>query len=358
MVYFGSNKFHRSLDQGKEWDITSQDLTKGGKKGNVPYGTLTSIDESPLQFGLIYVGSDDGLVHVSKDGGNTWKNISSGLDADQWVSRVEASNFKKDRVYVALNGYRFDNFESMVYSSDDGGSTWVQIGKNLPMEPVNVIKEDPVNENLLYVGTDHGLYVSLDRGETFSIMDKTLPHVPVHDLVVQSTAGDLVIGTHGRSIYRASVKELEKLDNKLLAKSVHLFGVDNPTYSSRWGNVRYVKWYGYFEPEMSIPVYTKDSGIAKVNVYSKKGTLLYSADKSLEKGLNYMQYDLSLDADKLAAYTKELKKAKSNNVDNLKKKDNENFYLIQGDFKLEVIINGQKTSTDFKIKEPKKRPGR
>ena len=124
VVYFGSNKFHRSLNQGDDWDITSEDLTKGGKKGNVPYGTLTSIDESPLHFGLIYVGSDDGLVHVSKDGGNTWKNISAGLETDQWVSRVEASNFSENRVYVALNGYRWDKFDAMVYRSDDGGSSW------------------------------------------------------------------------------------------------------------------------------------------------------------------------------------------------------------------------------------------
>jgi hypothetical protein len=189
-------------------------------------------------------------------------------------------------------------------------------------------------------------------------MDKTLPHAPVHDLVVQPTAGDLVIGTHGRSIYRASVKELEKLNSKILAKPVHVFGVDNPTFSTRWGNIRYVKWYGHYEPEMLVPVYVKDGGIAKVNVYSKKGTLLYSADKSLEKGINYVQYDLSLDADKLAEYTKELKKTKLDPVDDLKKKDNDNFYLIQGDYKLEVSINGQKASVGFKIKEARQRSGR
>lgn len=358
VVYFGSNKFHRSLNQGNDWDITSKDLTKGGKKGNVPYGTLTTIDESPLQFGLIYLGSDDGLVHVSKDGGNTWNNISSGLKVDQWVSRVEASNFSKQRVYVSLSGYRYDNFESMVYVSNDAGESWEQIGKDLPMEPVNVIKEDPVNENLIYVGTDHGLYVSLDRGKTFSIVDKDLPHVPVHDLVIQTTAKDLVIGTHGRSIYRVSVKELEQIDNNLIAKPVHVFSIDNPTYSSRWGNIRYVKWYGYTEPEISVPIYVKEGGIAKINIFSKKGTLLYSADKSLEKGLNYIQYDLSLDADKQAAFSKELQKAKSKTADNLKKKDNDNFYLVQGEYEIEVTIGGQKASVSFKIKEPRQRPSR
>jgi photosystem II stability/assembly factor-like uncharacterized protein len=358
IVYFGSNKFHRSLNQGDDWDITSEDLTKGGKKGNVPYGTLTTIDESPLQFGLIYVGSDDGLVHVSKDGGNTWKNISKGLEADQWVSRVEASNFDKNRIYVAMNGYRWDRFDAMIYRSDDGGSSWERIGLNLPMEPVNVIQEDPVNENLLYVGTDHGLYVSLDRGKSFMILDKNLPHVPVHDLVIQPTAGDLVIGTHGRSIYRVKVTELEKLDSKLMAKPVHLFTVKAPSYSSRWGNTRFAQWYGYFEPEMIVPLYVKDGGIAKLNIYSKDGTLLYSGDRNLEKGLNYLRYDLTLDADKLAGFEKELKKAKSDKMADLKKKDNDNFYLLEGDYKLEVTINSNSAATNFKIKEGRKRPGR
>ena len=358
VVYFGSNKFHRSLSQGDEWDLTSEDLTKGGKKGDVPYGTLTSIDESPLQFGLIYVGSDDGLVHVTKDGGNTWKNISAGLESDQWVSRVEASNFSKDRIYVALNGYRWDKFDAMLYKSDDGGSTWQEIGADLPMEPVNVIKEDPVNENLLYVGTDHGLYISLNRGKTFMIMDKKLPHVPVHDLVIQSTAGDLVVGTHGRSLYRINVKELQQMNDKIIAKSIHIFGVKDTNYNARLGDVRYVKWYGFFESSVTVPVYAKDSGIAKLNVYSKEGTLLYSGDKAVDKGLNYLTYDLSIDADKVDGFSKELKKAKSDKAEVLTKKDNDNFYLVQGEYKIEVSLNGSSATTMFKVKEGRKRPGR
>lgn len=357
VVYFGSNKFHRSLNQGDDWDITSEDLTKGGKKGNVPYGTLTSIDESPLQFGLIYIGSDDGLVHVSKDGGNTWKNISAGLETDQWVSRVEASNFSKKRVYVALNGYRWDMFDAMVYRSDDGGSTWVRIGTDLPKEPVNVIKEDPVNENLLYVGTDHGLYISLDRGETFMIMDKSLPHVPVHDLVIQPNAQDLVIGTHGRSIYRASVKELEQLDTRLMAKGVHMFGVDDATYSTRWGDW-WNQWYGATEPSVILPVYVKDGGIGKIDVYSKSDLLLYSKQISLDKGINYVVYDLTINADKLDGFTRELKKAKSENLDGLKQKNNENFYIIEGDYKIDITVNGATDSSELKVKEGGKRQER
>ena len=358
VVYFGSNKFHRSLDQGNNWDLTSGDLTKGGKKGNVPYGTLTSIDESPLQFGMIYVGSDDGLVHVSKDGGNTWTNISAGLPEDQWVSRVEASNFDKDRVYVTLNGYRWDKFDAMVYVSEDAGKTWTMIGQELPAEPVNVIKEDPVNQDLLYVGTDHGIYVSLDRGQTFMPLDKKLPHVAVHDLVVHPKVHDLVIGTHGRSIYRVSVKELQQLSPQITDKSVHVFDIDKTRYNARWGSTRYASWYGYITGSTTIPIFAQNGGIGKLKVYSKAGTLLYSDNVTVEKGLNYHNYDLTINADKVAAYQKELKKAKSDQQDNLKKKEDDNFYLLPGEFKVEVIVNGQSGSSMLKIEEGRKRPSR
>ena len=357
VVYFGSNKFHRSLDQGNDWELNSKDLTKGGKKGNVPYGTLTTIDESPLQFGLIYVGSDDGLVHISNDGGNTWTNISAGLPADQWVSRVEASNFSKKRVYVTLNGYRWDKFDAMVYRSDDNGSSWTKIGNNLPHEPVNVIKEDPFNEDLLYVGTDHGLYVSLDRGKSFMILDKNLPHVAVHDLVIQSSARDLVIGTHGRSIYRANVKELQKLNSKILATPVHVFDIKKTTFSDRWGNSRYT-WYNPTMPSVTVPVYAQKEGIGKINIYSKGGVLLYSKDHSLVLGLNYLEYSLQINPDKLSAFSKALKKEKSDQMEHLKKKDDDNFYLIPGEYRVELLLDGESDSKTLLISKPRERSPR
>ena len=155
ILYIGAQKVFRSMDRGKHWQAISEDLTKGGKKGDVPYGTLTSIHESPLKFGLIYAGSDDGLVHVTKDGGVTWQRISDSLPQNYWISRVQASAHRESRCFVALNGYRWDNFEALLFRSDDYGQTWQQIGKNLPPEPINVIREDPQNEQILYVGTDH-----------------------------------------------------------------------------------------------------------------------------------------------------------------------------------------------------------
>ncbi len=151
ILYMASERLHRSFNQGDDFEAISGDLTTGGRKGDVAFSTLSTIHESPLTFGLLYVGSDDGLVHVSKDGGVSWENITAGLPKDMWVSRIQASAFEKGRVYAVLNGYRWDNFDAMAYMSEDYGKTWTKIGKDLPLEPLNVIKEDPSNADILYV---------------------------------------------------------------------------------------------------------------------------------------------------------------------------------------------------------------
>ena len=239
IVYFGSNHFHRSTNRGDSMITMTPDLSNGKKEGNVPYGTLTTIAESPLRFGLIYTGTDDGNVHVTKDGGYTWEQLNQATQIispkksaksqtstpvitgaklqtnNLWVSRVLASQHKEGRVYVTLNGYRFDNFAPYVYTSDDYGKTWNQIGKDLPNEPVNVIREDPKNDSIIYVGTDGGLYVSFDRGNSFMMWNKGLPRsVPVHDIAIHQRENEIVLGTHGRSIYIAKLEEVQKKAKK------------------------------------------------------------------------------------------------------------------------------------------------
>ncbi|GBL36220.1 hypothetical protein EMGBS15_18150 [Filimonas sp.] len=158
--YIGSNRLHRSLHQGTDLETISDDLTANTKKGNIPYATLTTLSESPKKFGLLYTGSDDGIVSCSKDGGNSWTTISNTLPQNLWVTRVVAGLYNEGRVYATLNGYRYDDFKAYVYASDDYGHTWKQLGLNLPYEPVNVLREDPKDSTILYVGTDNGLYVS------------------------------------------------------------------------------------------------------------------------------------------------------------------------------------------------------
>jgi photosystem II stability/assembly factor-like uncharacterized protein len=219
IVYFGGNKFFRSMNRGDSM-VSLGDLTRGDKGGNVPYGTITTITESPLRFGLLYGGTDDGNIQLTKDGGYSWtlvnnkpsKATDANLVAGLWVSRVTASKFKEPRVYASLNGYRFDDFAPYLYVSEDYGSAWKQIGTDLPMEPINVVKEDPTNENIIYVGTDGGLYVSFNRGQSFMLWNGGLPRsVPVHDIVIQERENEIVLGTHGRSLYIAKLDDVQGL---------------------------------------------------------------------------------------------------------------------------------------------------
>ncbi|MFT3844616.1 MAG: hypothetical protein QM725_06165 [Lacibacter sp.] len=214
VFYYGSNRFHRSFSKGENFANLSNDLTGGKKEGNVPFGTLVTLSESPVRFGLIYTGSDDGMIHVSKDGGYSWMPVHTKLPKNVqglYVSRVAASRFKEGRVYVSLNGYRNDHFNAYVFVSEDYGTTWKQICTDLPAEPVNVVKEDSKAENVLYIGTDHGLYVTINSGTSCMAWNAGLPGVAVHDIAVQERENEIVLGTHGRSIYIASLSEVQKL---------------------------------------------------------------------------------------------------------------------------------------------------
>ncbi len=215
VLYYGSNKFHRSLNKGEKIEALSGDLTNGKKDGKIPFGTLTTIVESPLKFGLIYVGTDDGNIQVTKDGGYTWTNLTKNLPANVphglYVSRVMPSQHKEGRVYVTLNGYRQDHFAPYVLLSNDYGQSFTLLGNDLPFEPMNVVKEDPKNEKIIYIGSDNGLYASIDGGQTFIVMSgENFPRVPVHDIAIQQREYELVVGTHGRSAYVLKLADVQK----------------------------------------------------------------------------------------------------------------------------------------------------
>ena len=341
VLYYGSNKMHRSFNRGDDWETLSEDLTRGGRRGDVPYGTLTTIDESPLRFGLLYTGSDDGLVHVSKDGGYTWIPIHDPNWGELWVSRVEASHHALGRVYVTLNGYRWDNFEAHVYRSDDFGETWTSFSDDLPHEPVNVILEDPANENVIYVGTDVGLYVSLDQGVTFESMQNTLPHVPVHDLKVQSRAQDLLVGTHGRSIYRADITQLQALTPEVLASSLHVFELESRRHSTFWGERRAV-WTEYQEPSVQISFYAASAGEATIRILGEDDLELNVLTDEAEHGLNFVAYDLSITSDAAATLSESEEEA-------LEASDNGAYYLPAGEYTVEITMGEDVVTTPLEI---------
>lgn len=345
ILYMGSNKLHRSMNQGDDFEAISEDLTTGGLKGDVAYSTLTAIHESDLQFGLLYTGSDDGLVHVSKNGGADWEKITNGLPARMWVTRIQASVHKKGRVYLSMNGYRWDDFSPYIFTSEDYGKSWRAIHDGLPFEPVNVIKEDAKNADVLYVGTDHGLYVSLDRGKSWSPMPGGMPAVAVHDVVIHPKTEDIILGTHGRSFWKGSAKEIRQLDQATMAKSIHLFALQDGKRSGRWGGA-FSQWREPMIPEMQIPMWVKQSGPVKIEVKTDKGSPIKSYEVDAVAGLQYGTYDFSLEEKVAKKLNNELKEEN----DKVKEAKNGQWYLPRGDYKIVLTANGQTDEQKFTIK--------
>ncbi len=218
ILYYGGNKVMRSIDRGGHWQELSPDLSnRQNINGDVPYATIAALDESPLAAELLYAGTDDGNVWIKKDAQSPWEKINQGLPA-LWVSRIAASQHKKERVYITLTGYRIDDFNTYVYASGDYGKTWASIKGNLPGEPVNVIREDPENENILYLGTDLSVYVTLDRGGTWHSLKNKLPTVAVYDMRIQPREKELIIGTHGRGVFILPVKDVRQAATEVQKK--------------------------------------------------------------------------------------------------------------------------------------------
>ncbi len=227
--FYGTNYLLRSSDRGESWTIISPDLTRG-KPGPNDYAghTLTTIAESSLNPGLLYAGADDGQIVMSPNAGTDWYDLSAnlpGVPSNRWITRVECSHFDERTVFLALDRHRNDDIAPYLFKSNDRGSTWTSLADGLPAEgPVQVVREDPVNPDLLYAGTEFGLFISLDGGKRWQ-KQALLPTVPVHDVVVHPRDSELVIGTHGRGIYVMDVRPLQAMNAKLLAQPAHLFPV-------------------------------------------------------------------------------------------------------------------------------------
>ncbi len=341
ILYLGGNKLMRSMNQGEDWDAISYDLTQGGKPGNVAYGTLSTISESPFEFGLLYTGSDDGLVHVSRNGGGDWKKVSSSFPQDMWVSRVEASAHKKARAYVTLNGYRWDDFTPYVYVTEDFGATWKDISSNLPIGAVNVIKEDPANMNILYLGTDNGAYVSMDRGESWQMFVEGLPNVAFHDLVIQPEARHLLLGTHGRSIYLADISLLQtiSLDNM---NTLVMADVPAVRASRRWGSTGFSPFGDIYEPEIDLQFYAPTNGNATISVLAENGKTVQELEQKTIKGFNVASYNAAISK-------KGLKELERMGV-KVNVADNGTYYLPKGMYEIKVEMGGSSKSKTLEVK--------
>jgi len=222
IFYCGGNYVFRSLDRGNNLQIISPEITVTRR------GSATALEESPRNANLLYAGTDDGQLWITRDGGKTWTNITKNLDlpGPRWVATIEPSRFVEGRAYVAFDGHRSDDDEPYVYATEDFGQTWKSLRANLPWGSTRVLREDLQNPNLLYVGTEFGAWCSLDRGKYWNRLGTNLPTVAVHEFAIHPGNGEMVAATHGRSLWVLDVTALRQIKAEHVADSAALYKPD------------------------------------------------------------------------------------------------------------------------------------
>ncbi len=215
IIYHGMQYVMMSRDRGDTWEFISPDLSFNDpkKRGDINYQTISVLDESPLRFGLLYAGTDDGRIWRTKDNGKTWTEIRNGAVPQKLVSRIVASKYDIGTVYITQSGRRDDDFQVYIWKSTNFGDTWQDISGNIPLGPVNVIREDPVNKDILYVGTDAGVFVTKEGGKKWDILG-TLPYSYVHDLAVHPRDNMIIIATHGRGLWVMDANPVNEKDKR------------------------------------------------------------------------------------------------------------------------------------------------
>ncbi len=225
-LYAGGNRVLKTTDRGTTWTAVSPELgdTAGTDRAVVPTGALTMLTESTISPGMLAGGTEGGRVWLTTNDGTDWRRIDAGLPR-RWVSRVVLSHRDAGTVYVSFTGFREDDTRAYLFASSDTGRTWRSIVANLPNESINVVKEDPTDADILFVGTDLGVYVSRDRGSHWESLSGTLPSTPVQDLTIQSRDSELVIGTHGRGAWILDIAPIRDRTAVETATALRVFPV-------------------------------------------------------------------------------------------------------------------------------------
>jgi ligand-binding sensor domain-containing protein len=214
-------------------------------------------------------------------------------------------------------------------------------------QSVNVIVEDSANENILYVGTDNGLFISLDKGATWQDFSNGMPNVAVHDAVIQTKAKELIVGTHGRSIYKIDISKVQELTKDVLAKNLHLFNVNDRTKSDRWGTQNYA-WGTPSEPSQEIWFYSNADGKVNVSIANESGKAVHTQNVEAKKGLNSFVFDYSMPKNVADNWNKKDKNIK------IKEAENKKFYLPIGQYKVTISKDKVSESKTFELTAPKK----
>jgi photosystem II stability/assembly factor-like uncharacterized protein len=321
MVYLGGDRLFRSADRGDTW-VASTDLTKNvgrndrpimGIDGKAPmaskhdgaasFSNIVTLGESPMMPGIVWVGTNDGNLQVSRDGGATWKNVVdkvAGVPKDTHVSRVEPSHFDAGTCYVTFDGHRTDDMKPYVFVTRDFGDTWTSIAANLPEANVNVITEDSRNKNLLFVGTEYGVYVSLDGGKDWKRFMSGLPTVRVDDIIIHPRERDLILGTHGRSIWiMDDISPLEQMNDEATKGDAYLFDVRAGTAwvndiqkQLQVGGAKHFRGQNP-RPGTAVSYWLKNpASDVKIAITDVTGREVRSISGSKDAGLNRVQWDL------------------------------------------------------------------
>jgi photosystem II stability/assembly factor-like uncharacterized protein len=322
IVYICSQHVFMSRSRGEEdtWEVISPDLSKNDKERieqskltNLQYATITTFAESPVKPGVYWEGTDDGNLQFSKDGGNTWQNITArfydgdgktkkGVSGtmvpyDRWVTKVEPSAHKLETCYVTYSGYRTHNEDtSYIFVTRDFGQTWEDLSGGM-MNPVNDIEEDPDNPDVLYIGTDYGVFVTLDGGKNWVEMSSSAPDVLIMALAIQERERDLAIGTYGRGFYIADIYPLKEFNSDVLAKDAHLF---DPQRVIKWTMLeRRGQQYGEFAlvsnpPNLAdIYYYVKDKvGKVEIIIQDLEGNEIQKMNGNGSAGLHHSTWNL------------------------------------------------------------------
>ncbi|BFP42989.1 hypothetical protein FGF1_38340 [Flavobacteriaceae bacterium GF1] len=320
-VYTGGNVVFKSTDRGHSWEQISEDLTTNDKSKQRTSGgeiyqdntaaefhcTILYIDESPVEKGVIWVGTDDGNVQLTRDGGETWTKLNDrikGLPKYAWVSKIHASEHDGGTAFVTVDHHRMDDFRPYAFMTTDHGRTWTKITEGLPQDDyVKVVRQDPINPNLLYAGMEHGIYASWDKGRSWAKINNNLPNVSVRDLRIQPRDRDLIVGTHGRGAWILDdIRPIQEMADTQ-GKSSHLFPVRRATlWHMFWrienlGDRHYKAKNPDYGANINFYLANSEKTTATLEIVDATGDVIRTLkDSTVTAGVNRMVWDLGHEA--------------------------------------------------------------
>lgn len=320
-VYFGGNVVFKSTDRGNSWEQISDDLTTNDKSKQRTSGgeiyqdntaaefhcTILYIDESPVEQGVIWVGTDDGNVQLTRDGGTTWTKLNDrikGLPAFAWVAKIHASEHDAGTAFVTVDQHRMDDFRPHAFMTSDYGRTWTKISNGLPQDDyIKVVRQDPINPDMLYAGMEHGIFTSWDKGQSWTKINNNLPNVSVRDLRIQARDRDLIVGTHGRGAWILDdIRPIQEMASTE-GKSAHLFPVRRSTlWHMFWrlenlGDRHYRAKNPDFGANINFFLAKGEKETAVVEIVDSKGEVIRTlTDSTAKAGINRIVWDLGHEA--------------------------------------------------------------